>query len=48
MSELVFCSGHLIGKIEKGERRPQVDLARHCDELLGAGGSLISVFPGPA
>ena len=43
LGEIVLCSGHLIGKIEKGERRPQDDLVRRCDEALGAEGDLIAI-----
>jgi transcriptional regulator with XRE-family HTH domain len=39
-------SGALIGKIEKGERWPQPDLVRRCDETLGAQGDLLATFAG--
>ena len=45
LGQLAYCSGHLIGKIEKGERRPLADLARRCDELLGAAGTLVDLLP---
>lgn len=44
LGELAFCSGHLIGKIEKGERRPQADLVRRCDKILGASGTLTDLY----
>lgn len=40
----VFCSGHLIGKIEKGERRPHEELVRRCDATLGAANALVDLF----
>jgi len=46
LGRLTYCSGHLIGKIEKGERRPLADLARRCDEILGAAGTLVGLLPG--
>lgn len=42
----VFCSGHLIGKIEKGERRPNEVLVRQCENVLRANGTLIDLFAG--
>ncbi|WLQ51681.1 helix-turn-helix transcriptional regulator [Streptomyces poriferorum] len=32
-----FCSGTYIGLFEAGERRPQIELSRSLDELLGSG-----------
>ncbi|WP_443061073.1 helix-turn-helix domain-containing protein [Streptomyces sp. NBC_00464] len=32
-----FCSGTYIGLFEAGERRPQLELSRTLDELLGSG-----------
>ncbi len=46
LGRLVHCSGDLIGKIEKAERRPHHDLARCCDNVLGADGSLVALLPG--
>lgn len=46
LGALVFCSGHLIGKIEKAERRPQPDLVRRCDEVLDAQGTLLALSLG--
>lgn len=43
LGQLVAYSGHLIGKVEKGERRPQLDLARRCDDVLRAGGALFDL-----
>lgn len=43
LGRLVAYSGHLIGKVEKGERRPQPDLARRCDDVLHADGKLIDL-----
>jgi hypothetical protein len=40
LGERVFCSGHLIGRIEKAERWPHMDLIRRCDETLTADGRL--------
>jgi transcriptional regulator with XRE-family HTH domain len=45
LGQLAYCSGHLIGKIEKGERRPSADLARRCDDLLGGAGTLVGLLP---
>ena len=36
-----FVSGDLIGKIEKAERRPNLDLAAQCDAVLSTGGALV-------
>jgi hypothetical protein len=41
---LIHVSGDLIGKIEKGERRANRDLARRCDSLLGCGGDLVGLW----
>jgi DNA-binding XRE family transcriptional regulator len=45
LGQLVYCSGHLIGKIEKGERWPQPDLVRRCDDSLHADGTLVDLLP---
>ncbi|WP_405811962.1 helix-turn-helix transcriptional regulator [Streptomyces sp. NBC_01520] len=37
LGERVFCSGTYIGLFEAAERRPQVELSRALDELLGSG-----------
>jgi transcriptional regulator with XRE-family HTH domain len=37
----VHVSGTLIAKLEKAERRPQPDVARRLDDVLGAGGELV-------
>jgi Predicted transcription factor, homolog of eukaryotic MBF1 len=37
LGERVFCSGSYIGQFESAMRRPQVDLSRVLDELLGSG-----------
>lgn len=44
LGELVFCSGHLIGKIEKAERRAQPDLIERCDRALEANGELTELI----
>jgi hypothetical protein len=41
---LVHVSGDLIGKIEKGERRPHTDLVARCDDVLACGGALVAVW----
>lgn len=43
LGQQVSYSGHLVGKIEKGERRPTMDFARRCDDTLKAGGSLMAL-----
>jgi transcriptional regulator with XRE-family HTH domain len=43
LGDLVFCSGHLISKIEKADRRPQPDLVRRCDDVLRANGMLLTL-----
>lgn len=43
LGHIVFCSGHLIGKIEKGDRRAQPDLVQRCDVALGAQGTLLAL-----
>ncbi|WP_280366692.1 helix-turn-helix domain-containing protein [Nocardia wallacei] len=40
LGRLVLVSGDLLGKIEKGQRRPQADLVRRLDEVLRAEGKL--------
>ncbi|MFH8759751.1 helix-turn-helix domain-containing protein [Streptomyces atroolivaceus] len=40
LGERVFCSGTYIGLFEAAERRPQEDLSRRFDELLGSGAHL--------
>jgi transcriptional regulator with XRE-family HTH domain len=45
LGKLVHCSGDLIGKIEKAERRPQNDLVVRCDNVLAANGSLLAMLP---
>ncbi|MET7367337.1 helix-turn-helix transcriptional regulator [Streptomyces sp. NPDC005566] len=37
LGERVFCSGTYIGLFEAAERRPQLELSRALDELLGSG-----------
>ncbi|MFJ4841659.1 Scr1 family TA system antitoxin-like transcriptional regulator [Streptomyces sp. NPDC088746] len=37
LGERAFCSGTYIGLFEAAERRPQVDMSRRFDELLGSG-----------
>ncbi|MFJ8751685.1 Scr1 family TA system antitoxin-like transcriptional regulator [Streptomyces sp. NPDC102441] len=37
LGERVFCSGTYIGLFEAGERRPQEEISRALDELLGSG-----------
>ncbi|MFE5241615.1 MULTISPECIES: helix-turn-helix domain-containing protein [unclassified Streptomyces] len=37
LGERAFCSGTYIGLFEAAERRPQVDISRALDELLGSG-----------
>ncbi|MFE7753303.1 Scr1 family TA system antitoxin-like transcriptional regulator [Streptomyces sp. NPDC057428] len=37
LGERVFCSGSYIGMFEAAERRPQLDMSRVFDELLGSG-----------
>ncbi|MFD9293403.1 Scr1 family TA system antitoxin-like transcriptional regulator [Streptomyces sp. NPDC060030] len=37
LGERAFCSGTYIGLFEAAERRPQVDLSRALDQLLGSG-----------
>lgn len=41
----VFCSGHLIGRIEKAERRPTADLVARLDAVLVTGGVLGRLLP---
>ncbi|GAA1414320.1 multiprotein-bridging factor 1 family protein [Catellatospora coxensis] len=41
----VFCSGHLIGRIEKAERRATPDLVARLDTVLGTGGALARLLP---
>lgn len=45
LGDKVFCSGHLIGRIEKAERWPHAELVHRCDELLSAEGKLVAVLP---
>jgi transcriptional regulator with XRE-family HTH domain len=44
LGALLFCSGHLIGKIEKGERRPNSILVSNCEDVLSANGTLLALF----
>ncbi|MEV7227259.1 helix-turn-helix transcriptional regulator [Polymorphospora sp. NPDC051019] len=44
LGRLVHISGDLIGKIEKGERRANRDLARRCDSALGCAGALLQLW----
>lgn len=44
LGRLVHISGDLIGKIEKGERKANSDLAQRCDSLLGYGGKLVELW----
>ncbi|MFJ8978120.1 Scr1 family TA system antitoxin-like transcriptional regulator [Streptomyces sp. NPDC102282] len=37
LGERAFCSGTYIGLFEAGERRPQLEISRALDELLGSG-----------
>ncbi|MCX4819977.1 helix-turn-helix transcriptional regulator [Streptomyces sp. NBC_01142] len=37
LGERVFCSGSYIGQFESAARRPQLDMSRMFDELLGSG-----------
>ncbi|MEU0136710.1 helix-turn-helix transcriptional regulator [Streptomyces sp. NPDC006296] len=37
LGERAFCSGTYIGLFESAERRPQVDISRALDDLLGSG-----------
>ncbi|MFB7212175.1 multiprotein-bridging factor 1 family protein [Streptomyces sp. NPDC056255] len=37
LGDRVFCSGTYIGLFEMAERRPQEDMSRAFDELLGSG-----------
>lgn len=41
----VFCSGHLIGRIEKAERRASTDLVARLDSALETGGALGRLVP---
>ena len=38
-------SGDLIGKLEKAERWPTLDLASRCDAVLETGGALARLWP---
>jgi DNA-binding XRE family transcriptional regulator len=44
LGRLVHVSGDLIGKIEKGERSTNQDLAHRCDKALGADGRLADLW----
>nr|WP_241561002.1 DUF5753 domain-containing protein [Streptomyces orinoci] len=37
LGELAFCSGSYIGQFEKAVRRPQLELSKLFDEILGSG-----------
>ena len=45
LGSLVAYSGDLIGKLEKAERWPTLDLASRCDAVLETGGSLARLWP---
>lgn len=40
LGSIVHVSGDLLGKIEKAQRRPTVDLIERCDQALNASGTL--------
>jgi len=41
----VFVSGDLLSRVEKAERLPTRELVEACDVTLGAGGSLLRIWP---
>ncbi len=41
LGKTVLVSGDLLGKVEKAQRRPQLDLVQRLDEALGAQGDLL-------
>ncbi len=45
LGQLVSFDGSLIGKTEKAERMPSLELAKACDEVLATGGALARLWP---
>ena len=47
VGERVFCSGHVIGQFEAATRRPQLEMSKQLDEVLGRGAPSAAVPAGP-
>ncbi|MBP2326710.1 transcriptional regulator with XRE-family HTH domain [Kibdelosporangium banguiense] len=47
LARLVHYSKGYLSKIENGDKRVTLDLARRCDEVLDAGGQLSALVPAP-
>ncbi|MGH3863244.1 helix-turn-helix domain-containing protein, partial [Actinokineospora sp.] len=47
LARLVHYSKGYLSKIENGDKPPNPDIARRCDEALRADGQLVSLVPGP-
>ena len=43
----VHYSKSYLSKIETGQKRPGIDLAKRCDAGLDAGGELLALMPAP-
>lgn len=45
LGERVYCSGSLVGLIEKAQRMPPLDFAQRCDDVLETGSALERLWP---
>ncbi|MFY1671257.1 helix-turn-helix transcriptional regulator [Plantactinospora sp. WMMB334] len=45
LARLIRHSPEIVGAVERAERWPTQELARRCDDVLGAGGELLNLWP---